>query len=168
MKIQALLINEEQLRQYTPISGTFDWAFISPHIITAQDLDIQPLLGYPMYQRLQNGIEANDLTPDEEILLNDFVLKALAWHTMAHAYHFLSSKLVKSTLTKIIVEEGDVVEQEEASKLASKSKATANFYAERLLNYLEANKDLFPYYNVKLDGELESSKDKTSHFGFNL
>jgi hypothetical protein len=108
------------------------------------------------------------LNQDEENLLQDYVLKALAHFTMYRAYPFLSSKLVKSTLTKIVVEEGDVVEQDEAKRLSLEYKSTANYYAERLLSYLGANSDLYPEYETVTDGEVDASPDKTSQYGFNL
>jgi len=168
MKDYSLLINEEQLRLYTPISGTFDWAYITPHIITAQDKDIQPLIGQPLFQRLLTGIVDGDLTDNEELLLNDYIAKCLANWTMYHAYPFLSSKLVQSTLARVEVEDSIPVELDEAETLSWKLKATANFYSERLRDYLENNTDLFTEFEEEVDGELIQSDDKTYTFGFNL
>ena len=168
MKDYSLLINEEQLRLYTPISGTFDWAYITPHIITAQDKDIQPLIGQPLFQRLLTGIFDDDLTDNEKLLLNDYVAKTLANWAMYHAYPFLPSKLVQSTLAKIETDDSTPVELEEAQLLSQRLKATANFYSERLRDWLDTNGELFSEYETTTDGELEPSDDKTYNFGFNL
>jgi len=168
MKDYSLLINEEQLRLYTPISGTFDWAYITPHIITAQDKDIQPLIGQPLFQRLLTGIVDEVLTDNEKLLLNDYIAKTLANWAGYHAYPFLSSKLVQSTLAKIETDESSPVDFDEAQSLSYRLKATANFYSERLRDYLTNNTDLFPLFETDTDGELEQSNDKTHTFGFNL
>ena len=166
MKKYSLLINEEQLRQLTPISGTFDWEFISPHVITATDLDIQPIIGNALYQRLLDGIVDDDLSADELTLLNDYIAKPLAHWTMYHAYPTLPSKLIKSTLTRVETEDGSPVEMDEAARLGGNSKTKANFYTTRLIDYLGANSDLYTEYTTDIDGELEASEGKTSNFGF--
>ena len=168
MKLYSLLINEEQLRLYTPISGTFDWGYITPHIITAQDKDIQPLIGQPLFQRLLDGISDDDLTDDEKLLLNDYIAKPLSNWAMYHAYPFLSSKLVQSSLSKIESDESTPVELEEAQVLSRNMKRQAEFYSHRLTEYLEANTALFALYESTTDGELEADTDKTYSFGFNL
>ena len=167
-KIQALLINEEQLRLYSPISGTFDWAYITPHVITAQDRDIQTITGQPLFQRLLNGVNNDDLNSDEETLLYDYVQKALAHSTMYHAYPFLASKLVQSTLTKIEIEEGVAMDQIDANELSRKVKKSAEFYIQRLASYLETHGDLYPEYQTLADGEIEPGRDKNYTFGFNI
>jgi len=167
-KIQALLINEEQLRLYSPVSGTFDWDLITPHVITAQDRDIQPILGQRLFQRLLDGVHNNDLNEAESNLLEDYVQKALAHSTMYHAYPFLSSKLIQSTLTKIEIENGIAVDQIDANELSRLVKKSSEFYNERLINHLTYNADLYPQYTEDAEGEIEPSRDKTYTFGINL
>jgi len=164
----SLLINEEQLRLYTPISGTFDWAFITPHVIVGQDRDIQPLLGQPLFQRLLDGVNDANLTTVEEDFLQNFVLKCLAHWTMYHAYPFLPSKLIKSTLTRVATTDGEAVELDEALRLQNELKRNAEFYSKRLREHLENYGDLYDDYDTKVDGEIEPSNDKTYNFGINL
>ena len=82
MSLNILFINETLIKSRTAISDAIDGKQIKPTIKLAQDKYIMPALGTGLYDRLQAGIEADDLTNNEKMLLDDYITDALLWFTL--------------------------------------------------------------------------------------
>ena len=75
MAQQVLLVSEQRLKQWTQLDDNVRLNEITPHILQAQDIYIQNLIGTKLFTRLKAGVIADDLTADEDLLLNDYVCK---------------------------------------------------------------------------------------------
>ncbi len=69
----TLFISPENIYERTQIHSNIDSKMIVPEIKVCQDMYILPLLGSGLYERLQVGIESNNLTADEITLLKSYV-----------------------------------------------------------------------------------------------
>jgi len=79
MSANILFISPALIKSRTGISDAIDDKQIKPQIKVAQDIYIQPALGSTLYIRLQEGVDANNLTAAESTLLNSYVTDALIW-----------------------------------------------------------------------------------------
>ncbi len=56
---------------------------IVSEIKTVQEMQLLPVLGTALYERLQDGIDNDDLTADEETLLKDYIRDAMIHFTIS-------------------------------------------------------------------------------------
>ena len=168
MRNYSIFINEEQLRLYTAISGSFDWAYITPHVITAQDLKIQQILGNSLYLKIHNDIYNEIIAGDYLFLLDNYIIRTLAHWTFYYALPYLPSKIVQSSLIRLVSDTTEGVEQDEVTVLKKHEESIAENYNQRLIDYLKANTDKYPEYKTEVKGEIKANDDGNYDFGFNL
>lgn len=146
MSANILFIGEDLLKSRTGISEAIDGNQINPQIKVAQDIYVQPALGSTLYLRLQSGIEAANLTVNEKTLLNSFVTDCLVWYTvsllpMALGYQFFSKGVLQKTS-----ENSNAPSRADLELISNQYKQTAEFYKQRLINYLRQNYSLYSEY----------------------
>jgi hypothetical protein len=108
---------------------------------------ILPLLGTGLYNRLQDGIEANNLTQDETDLLV-YVRDPLIYFTVARLVENLSYQIWNKCVLKKGNEGSETVSKSELIDLKNRYMNDAEYYAQRLVRWLmeEANNNKFPLY----------------------
>jgi len=149
MSANILFISENLIKSRTGISDAIDGKQLKPHIKVAQDLYLQPALGSTLYLRLQSGIEANNLSALEKSLLDNFITDCLVWYTMSLlpfglGYQFFSKGILQKTS-----EESNAPSRADLELIGNEYKKTAEFYKQRLINYLRQNFQLYSeYFNI--------------------
>lgn len=146
MSANVLFIDENLIKSRTGISDAIDGKQIKPQIKVAQDMYIQPALGSTLYLRLQSGIEAANLSVSEKTLINSFITDSLVWYTMsllpiALGYQFFSKGVLQKTS-----EESQTPTRADLETISSQYKQTAEFYKQRLIDYLRENYSLYAEY----------------------
>jgi hypothetical protein len=146
MSLNILFINETLIKSRTAISDAIDGKQIKPTIKLAQDKYILPALGSGLYNRLQAGVEANDLTANEKLLLDDYVTDALLWFTIgemviATSYQFFSKGVLQKSS-----EESNTPSKGQLELLERKYMSNGEFYKQRLIDYLRENSELYQQY----------------------
>ena len=146
MSLNILFINETLIKSRTAISDAIDGKQIKPTIKLAQDKYILPALGSGLYNRLQAGIDANDLTANEKLLLDDYVTDALLWFTIgemviATSYQFFSKGVLQKSS-----EESNTPSKGQLELLERKYMSNGEFYKQRLIDYLRENSELYQQY----------------------
>ncbi len=146
MSQNILFISETTLKSRTGISDAIDGKQIKPQIKLAQDMLVQPALGSTLYLRLQSGIEADNLSTTETLLLDNYIADCLIWYTMsllpmALGYQFFSKGVLQKT-----AEESNTPSRSELESISDKYKQTAEFYKQRMIDYLRQNYTLYAEY----------------------
>jgi hypothetical protein len=146
MSLNILFINETLIKSRTAISDAIDGKQIKPTIKLAQDKYILPALGSGLYNRLQAGIDANNLTANEKLLLDDYVTDALLWFTIgemviATSYQFFSKGVLQKSS-----EESNTPSKGQLELLERKYMSNGEFYKQRLIDYLRENSELYQQY----------------------
>jgi hypothetical protein len=143
---EILLINEELLKKYTPLTDAVDPNLIRPCIYVAQDMYLQNFLGTNLINKIKDDVANETLTGNYEILLNDYILKLLIWWTMVELYPSLLYKHDNGNLVSRQSEDTTPVTKGEMESLKEKARENARFYTNRMVNYLRFNSSLFPEY----------------------
>jgi hypothetical protein len=149
MSKNTLLISPATIKNRTGVAGNIDEKLLYPEIKTAQDMFILPVLGSALFERLQNGIDDNDLTNDEKDLLDNYITDALLYFVLAELpmglnFQFYTKGVVQKT--------GENTQQPTMSDLldvADRYKSRAEFYSERLIKHLRyevSTNNKFPQY----------------------
>jgi hypothetical protein len=146
MSANILFISESLIKSRTGISDAIDGKQLKPHIKVAQDLYLQPALGSTLYLRLQSGIEADNLSNLEKSLLDNYITDCLLWYTMSLlpfglGYQFFSKGILQKTS-----EESNAPSRADLELIGNEYKKTAEFYKQRLINYLRENYLLYSQY----------------------
>lgn len=164
MRKQAILISEEVFRELSPLPGTFDYKYLKPHILSAQDQHIQPVLGSKLYFDLQAKTYDGILTDDEKLLLNDYTAKVLVYFSLYAAASFLSVKFENTGIVQKTTNDTTSITLTDADKLAEKLLSSAEFYKQRLIDFLQFNKDTFPLYEVAVNDDIPASTENFRGF----
>lgn len=164
---EGLVISEEVFQALSPVSGSLDWNYIWPIILATQDKWIQPTLGQKLYEKIMTEIKAATLADPYKLLVEDYIARTCVWFTCYEGFPFWGIKVVNSGVVQRVVDDGTTVSLTDLDKLSEMCREQAEFYQQRLTDYLCANKKDFPEFRTETSGEL--SPDPTNYSaGLNL
>lgn len=163
----VLFISEDKLKKSTTINGNVDVELLRPYMKVAQDLHIWTKLGSRLYEKLQNDITAGTLAGNYETLVNEYIQDALVHWTLYEAIPFLGYKIMNKDIVRQTSETSTTAPLEEINFLRNTVLNTAEWYTERLIDYLCENNTLFPEYNTNTGADVRPSKDNYNG-GMNL
>jgi hypothetical protein len=131
-----LFISPENIYERSPVHKNIDSKMIVSEIKTVQEMQLLPVLGTALYERLQDGIDDNNLTANEETLLKDYIRDAMIHYTISELADGLSYQIWNKGLTRKTTENSEAVSASEIDDYKAKYKNRAEWYLERLINYL--------------------------------
>ena len=143
----VLFVNEQYIKQYTPIGDLVSNDEIEPTTILVQDSWIQDQLGSNFYTYLQTKYAAQTLNASELVLMAR-IQPALAYRVAEEMTPFLNFQFKNKG---VMTQSGDYSASSDVSTikyLRNELSNRAEFYAKRLTVYLCENSDLFPEYTI--------------------
>jgi len=143
---KILFTSHDDVKRNTVLSGNLDPDKLVQYINIAQDIWIHGALGTDLYNRISEGIEADDLTADELVLLHDYIKPAGAHWTMVEYLPFAGFDISNQGSFRTTSENGQTTSESEDNRLLEKQRQTAKHYTDILIKYLCNNTDLFPTY----------------------
>lgn len=159
-----LFTSQEYIEKFSPIGKLVSWDEIEPTAYLVQDNWTQDILGTNFYEYLQTQYQAQTLNADEIILVNK--IKAMQVHRIAEqCTPFINYQLKNKGLMKQSGDYAESSELEEVRYIRSELRNRAEFYAQRLINYLCENYSLFPQYKNNNSTDM---KPNQSNNGYNL
>jgi len=135
----TLFISVSSIKERTGLHANVDDKLVLPEIKTAQDMYIHPLLGSALYERLQDGIDANNLTADEVALLDNFVTDTLIYYVLSELPTGLSYQFYNKGLVRKTSDNTDQPQMQDLLDISSRYRKRAEFYAERMVKFLKQN-----------------------------
>ena len=149
MSRNTLFISVKTIKERTGLHANVDEKLILPEILTAQDMYILPALGTGLYNRLQAGIEANNLTADETDLLDTYITNALVYYVMSELPMGLSYQFYNKGVVRKSSDNTELPSAQDMVDVANRYRSRAEFYGQRLVKYLKqvAMTTKFPLYN---------------------
>lgn len=139
-------VTEQRLKTYTALDENIRVKDITPFILNAQDLYIQPILGTKMYKHLKEQIINDTLSNDENILVDDYIAKATMYYSLYLMLPTIKYKIVDKGILNGASEDTTATNLEELKYLRQNALDTAEFFAKRLLEFLKDNPGMFPQY----------------------
>jgi len=156
----ALLVSEQRLKQWTQLDENVRINEITPFVIQAQDIYIQATLGTKFFNRIKNGIIADDLTADEKTLLNEYIGPTLMQYALYLMLPSIKYKIVNQGILNGTSEESAPTTLDELQYLRQSTLDTAEFYNKRLIKYFMDNPNLFPdYQSPGTDGMMPNKRN---------
>ena len=142
----VLLVSEQRMKTWTSLDNNIRIDVLTPSILQAQDIYIQDTLGTPFYNRLKAGVIANDLTANESAFLKDLVGPCLIQYALYHLLPNLKYKMVEAGIVNGTSEETQSTTLEEMKYLREQALDDAQFYNNRMLEYLQQHPNMFTLY----------------------
>jgi hypothetical protein len=152
MSLNILFISVDTIKDRSGLHLNVDEKLVKGEIKAVQDMYILPALGSALYDRLQAGINANDLTQLEITLLNDYIVDTLVNFTLAELPQGLSFQFYNKGLLRKGGENFENPSMQDMIDIANRYRARAEFYKQRLIKYLRQNIVDFPLYSNYGDG----------------
>jgi hypothetical protein len=163
----VLFISEQKLKDSTAINLNVDTNLLLPYVRQAQKLYVEPKLGTDLFEALKTKITAGTLTGAYKTLVDDYIGDMLPNWAFYHAIPFLRFKIENGNIYSKTSETGTALSTEEAQHLREEVRNTAEYYTERMIEYVTNNTTDFPEYNTNSGAEI--SPDRNAYYnGMNL
>ena len=135
----TLFISVTTIKERSNLHTNVDDKLLLPEIKTSQDMYIHPLLGSGLYERLQDGIDNNNLTADEVALLDNFVTDTLIYYVLSELPTGLSYQFYNKGLVRKTSDNTDQPQMQDLLDISARYRKRAEFYAERMVKFLKQN-----------------------------
>ena len=163
----VLFISEAKLKDSTAINLNVDVDLLLPYVRQAQKLYVETKLGTDLTDKLKAEITAGTLTGAYKTLVDDYIGDMLPHWAFYHAVPFLRFKIENGNIYSKTSETGTALSTEEAQHLREEVRNTAEYYTERMIDYVTNNTSSFPEYNPNSGADV--NPDRNAYYnGMNL
>ena len=147
--MNTLLISETTLKKQTAINANVNAEYIVPSIRKAQDIGLQPLIGTVLYKKLCALVEDGINNPDNapyKLLLDEYITPYLCNKVMAELQVVLFAKVRNEGVVTSQDQQTQQLSISECEYVRKKYEYDADFYGNRMTDYLHANSNTYPEY----------------------
>ena len=140
----TLLISEKYVKTQSNIQDNVWGDFLTPAIREAQDIELQPIIGRPLYKKILKEVEEKDVEERFKTLIEDWIQPYLLYQTIVSLIPIIGTKL--GNIGTVISNDEHVqnISSSERENLEYRYRYLADHYKSELQKYLLANKDLYP------------------------
>lgn len=169
MAIQhTLYISSTRLKTDSAIGGSVSDDLIMPYILLAQDMNILPILGTELDNDLKTYIQAGTLAGDNKTLVETYIQPALVQFSFTQLVPYLRLRFVNNAVVIMgATDQSSSATYEDLRPVMDTATNAAEFYRQRLIDYLTNNTNLFPKYNDNTGSDLNPST-RNYYAGLNL
>ena len=151
----TLLISEAKLKSFTDINNNLDPDLIKSTIREAQIIHITRLLGTKLYDKIIDDVNTGTLSGNYKTLVDDYVQDALLYWSY---YESLESIYLRPRNNGLLQPQGGdnslSVDMLVYDKKRQSVKNKAEYFSERLVDFLCFNNDLFPEYGTETNDDI--------------
>ena len=144
--MKILFISEETLKQNTSLQFNIDSKLLTNLIWESQNIYIHSLVGTALYNELITQVSGSTVTSANATLLNEYVIPTLQAYVKFEAPIEISFKFANSALLKQTPENTESISLDDMFRIRSVFKNKAEWFAERLKDFLCANTSTYPLY----------------------
>lgn len=163
----VLFISEDKLKDSTAINMNVDVDFLLPYVRVAQKLHVETKLGTDLSDKLKAEIKAGTLAGHYKTLVDDYIGDMLPQWSFYMCIPYLRFKIENSNIFSKTSETGTALSTEESQHLREEVRNTAEYYTERMIDYVTNNLSSFPEYSTNSGADV--SPDRNAYYnGMNL
>lgn len=161
---RVLLISEKTLKENSVINNNVDGMYVLPAIEYSQDAGLQPLIGTKLYNRLMDMVEDGTIenNDDYKYLLDEYITPFLLNKVTAEIQIPLAFKLRNQGVVQQTGENTYVPSLKDMQYVTQNYENKANFYGNRLSDFLRANRSKYPEY-CKIDSCADMPSDSGAY-----
>ena len=162
---EVLFVNPDYLKRLTNLNGSVEDSYVIPSVIIVQDKIIQQYLGTNLMESLLTHIKNLTLAGNDEILVDDYVRKCVAWWTMVDLIPSLYVKIDNGGLVIRTAENTTPISTADLHREIERARQNAQFYTERLVSYLCQNSSLYPEYSTNSGSDMSPTRETYNQNG---
>ena len=167
----VLFVSESKLKDSTAINLSVDNEILLPYLRQSQKLYVETKLGTDLNNKLKDLIIAGTVNlpvnAAYKTLLDDYIGDMLPNWALYHCIPFLRFKVENGNIYSKTSETGNALSTEESQHLREEIRNTAEYYTERMIDYICNNNSLFPEYNTNTGADVNPD-DNAYYNGMNL
>ena len=159
---RVFLISEATMKKNSVVNNNVDGMYLLPAIEFAQDAGLQPIIGTKLYNKLMDLVENGSITgsTDYKYLLDEYITPYLINKVTADIQIPLSFKLRNQGVVQQTDANTYVPSMKDIQYVIQNYENKANFYSNRLSDYLKANRKKYPEYcSVDSSADMPSNKN---------
>lgn len=165
--MSVLFISETFLKQNTQVSDNVDVKYIREAILWAQDSEIQTVLGTTLYNKIQDDITAGTLAGVYKTLVDDYIQVCLKHYVTAECMPMAHYKITNKGLQIQDSEQSSPASTSGVNFLVEKETNKAEWYKQRLINYLCEYSSSYPEYENPNSG-LDTIQPSRNNFSTSI
>lgn len=148
-----LLISEKALKSYSLIDNNIDGKYILPAIQTAQNIDLENLIGPALLKKLYDLVDSDEIMSQTayKTLLDEYIVPYLIYDVMTTVQLGLNYKFSNSGMSISTDEHRAQMEFRNNQLLVEQYRNYANSYALKLKAFLDNHSNDYPEYLTKID-----------------
>ena len=151
----TLLISESKLKRFTDINNNLDVDLISSVIREAQIIHITRLLGTKLYEKILSDVDSGTLSGDYKSLVDDYIQDSLIYWSYYESLETIYLRPRNAGLVKPTGGENNIdADMALYDKKRQSVKNKAEYFSERLVDYLCYNDSLFPEYGSEQNEDI--------------
>ena len=169
----VLIISEELLKLYSPLSRNVDVDKVYPFLHLAQEFYLEDILGIALLEELQSQVESGEITEENKALLLK-VAPVLANYACYLAMRSLTYSVTEKGITLEKSENSQTISEKELGEYILSLKTLCEMHKEVLIKYLcrcaltyplwRANEDCHCEKYVPTDGSADVDRSFTVYF----
>jgi len=167
----VLFISEDKLKDSTAINMNVDVNLLLPYVRQAQKVYVETKLGTDLTQKLKNLIIAGTIgdvaNAAYKTLLDDYIGDMMPNWGLYLLVPFLRFKVENGNIYSKVSETGTALSTEEAQHFREEIRNTAEYYTERMIDYICNNTSLFPEYSTNTGSDVNPDNN-AFYNGMNL
>jgi hypothetical protein len=169
----VLLISETKLKSFSTLNQNIDMALLTNTIYMAQELGLQTLIGtkgYDYYMDLVKSVQLSGgtMSQADSIMLNDDIAPYLVHRAFYEAMPEVFARKMNKAITVGNTEQGTSIDIKGMSYLRDIEQGRYEFYAQRLLDRVQAYPSDYPWYYSYTDKDGMPSSSQTYFAGIHF
>jgi hypothetical protein len=157
MAIQhTLYISSTRLKKDSAIGGSVSDDLIMPYILLAQDMHILPILGTDLDAKLKAEIQAGTLAGVYKTLVETYLQPALVQFSFTQLVPYLRLRFVNNAVVVMgATDQSSSATYDDLKPVMDTATDAAEFYRQRMIDYLRNNSSSFPEYSSNTGADLD-------------
>lgn len=160
MRVQ--FVSTDYIYKYTLIEPNVDPDLITKNIWKAQDLNIQSCLGQNLFTKLVS--DCPNFTGQYQTLVIDYLQPALAEWVVYHTLPFINFRLTNKAVSQKSSDNSAPSTVDDLKWLRDQVRNNAEFYSERIKDYIKNNLEQFPEFYTSEPGNPFDIKPNRSNY----
>ena len=140
------LISTTYLKDNSPINENVDDKLLKSAIKESQEIYIRDIIGSGLYNQIQTQAFNGTLSANNTTLLDTYIAPCLKYYTLTESMLPMTFKMLNKSVASRNSDNANPVSIEEMTMIERRYRDKAEYYANRLRDYLLANTNIYPLF----------------------
>lgn len=165
-------ISETAIKDTTILNENVDPKLIVPAILESQDIHIQEIIGSSLYNKIDSLIPSGVISQPANVayknLLDNYIQPALKYYVQGELVLPMTVKLMNKSIATRSADNASPISLDDMALVRDTFMNKAQWYAERLTNFLRDNTTLYPEYYSSTDSGYSVIRPKGTAYKTNM